>query len=143
MTPAPWSPTQPIRIGGEGENQRWAIVKLTGLRPAEHRSVEDAGQGIRLRLWRTRRQEALEGFVEELRGRIHTEVHYERMAGILLDPPERLSSDPHAEGADEEGAEGEGTEGESELGPVAPRGGAPDPHEGLDLAPATPQPEED
>ncbi|MFO0712525.1 MAG: peptidyl-prolyl cis-trans isomerase [Sandaracinus sp.] len=133
----------PIRIGGEGENQRWAIVKLTGLRPAEHRSVEDAGQGIRLRLWRTRRQEALEGFVEELRGRIHTEVHYERMAGIRFDPPERLSSDPHAEGADEEGAEGEGTEGESELGPVAPRGGAPDPHEGLDLAPATPQPEED
>jgi peptidyl-prolyl cis-trans isomerase C len=109
--------SDPIAVGPE-EGRRYTIVKLTGLRPAEHRSVEEAGQGIRLRLWRERRQEALEGFVEELRGRTQTEVHYERMSGIRFDPPDRLSGDPHGE--DE--AEGEG-EADDELGPMAPRGG--------------------
>jgi peptidyl-prolyl cis-trans isomerase C len=104
---------EPVEVSG-----RWSIVKLTGLRPAEHRSVVEAGQGIRLRLWRQARQDALERFVEELRGRITTEVHYERMAGVRFDPPDRLSDDPH--GA-EEGPEAAGEE--SELGPMAPAGG--------------------
>ena len=105
----------PVQAG-----DRWTIVKLTGLRPAEHRPIEEAGQGIRLRLWRQARQDALEGFVEELRGRIATEVHYERMSGIRFDPPDRLSDDPHGE------AEGEGPESAGEgsaLGPMAPAGG--------------------
>ena len=126
--------SDPIAVGPAEGPQRWTIVKLTGLRPAEHRSVEEAGQGIRLRLWRERRQEALEGFVEELRGRTATEVHYERMSGIRFDPPDRLSDDPH--GAEE--AEGEA---EDELGPMAPRGGAlPEGHPGVDPVAA---PEED
>lgn len=89
--------SDPVPIGGG----RYSIVKLTGLRPAEHRSLEEAAQGIRLRLWRERRQQALEAFADELRGRIPTEVHYERMNGIRFDPPERMSDDPHAEGAEE------------------------------------------
>jgi len=99
--------SDPIAVGPADGTRRWTLVKLTGLRPAEHRAVEEAGQGIRLRLWRERRQEALEAFVVELRGQITTEVHYERMAGIRFDPPDRLSDDPHAEGAEGEGAEGE------------------------------------
>jgi peptidyl-prolyl cis-trans isomerase C len=98
----------PVEVDG-----RWSIVKLTGIRPAEHRSIEAAGQGIRLRLWRQARQDALERFVEELRGRIPTEVHYERMAGIRFDPPDRLSEDPHGEAEREQSA----------LGPMAPAGG--------------------
>lgn len=86
---------EPVRIG-EGEHARWTIVKLTGLRPAEHRGIDEAGQGIRLRLWRERRQEALEGFVVQLRERIPTEVNYERMSGVRFEPPDRLSDDPHA-----------------------------------------------
>ena len=125
--------SEPLEIGAEGA-RRWTLVKLTGLRPAEHRSIEEAGQGIRLRLWRERRQEALEGFVEELRGRIPTEVHYERMSGIRFDPPERLSDDPHGE----EGPEAEAEEG---LGPLAPRGGAlPEGHPSVE---PTAAPEED
>jgi peptidyl-prolyl cis-trans isomerase C len=117
----------PVEVDG-----RWSIVKLTGLRPAEHRPVEAAGQGIRLRLWRQARQDALERFVEELRGRIPTEVHHDRMAGIRFDPPDRLSDDPHGEG------EGEADE-ESELGPMAPAGGAlPEGHPAVEGAPELP-----
>jgi peptidyl-prolyl cis-trans isomerase C len=106
----------PIQVGPAGGNGRWTIVKLTGLRPAEHRGIEEAGQGIRLRLWRERRQEALEAFVVELRGQITTEVNYERMAGIRFDPPDRLSDDPHVEAGEGEEGEPEGEEGEAAEG---------------------------
>ncbi len=117
----------PIQVGPAGGNGRWTIVKLTGLRPAEHRGIEEAGQGIRLRLWRERRQEALEAFVVELRGQITTEVNYERMSGIRFDPPERLSDDPHAIGEDGEG-EAEGGETEGREGGEAAEGALPAGH---------------
>ncbi len=109
--------SDPIQLG-----DRWSIVKLTGRRPAEHRSVEEAAQGIRLRLWREQRQQALEDFAETLRQRIPTEVHYDRMAGVRFEAPdERLSADPSSEesGEDEPRAP-RGLE-------LAPRGGAQDP----------------
>lgn len=72
---------QPVPVG-EGN---FSLVKLTGRRPAEHRSIAQAGQGIRLRLWRERRQQAIETFVAELRRRHRPEVHAERMAPIRLE----------------------------------------------------------
>ncbi|GAB4201231.1 MAG: hypothetical protein OHK0013_12990 [Sandaracinaceae bacterium] len=118
----------PVEVDG-----RWSIVKLTGLRPAEHRPIEAASQGIRLRLWRQARQDALERFVEELRGRIPTEVHYERMSGIRFDPPERLSEDPHDE-------EARAADEESDLGPIAPAGGAlPEGHPPVEGTPELPR----
>jgi len=88
----------PVDVGG-----RWSIVKLTGRRPAEHRSLEEAGSGIRLRLWRQTRQTALETFVETLRGRIPTEVHYERAANIRFEQPEQIQEGPHGREEEEEG----------------------------------------
>jgi hypothetical protein len=50
--------------------------------------------------------------VEELRGRIPTEVHYERMANLRMEPPDRASADPEdPESLTEE--EGEALEGPS------------------------------
>jgi len=72
---------EPVRVGSN-----WSIVKLTGRRPAEHRSLEDADQGIRLRLWRERRQQAIERFVDSLRGRYRPEIHEDRIRPIHLDP---------------------------------------------------------
>lgn len=90
---------EPVEVNG-----RWSIVKLTGRRPAEHRSLEEAGPGIRLRLWRQTRQTALETFVETLRGRIPTEVHYERAANIRFEQPEQISEGGHGR-EEEEGEE--------------------------------------
>lgn len=76
------------------EGSRFAIVQLTGIRPAEHRTLSEADASIRTRLWRTTRQAALETFVDGLRARIPTEVFYDRMRGIHMEPPERSSTDP-------------------------------------------------
>lgn len=91
--------SEPIEVSGQ-----WTIVKLTGRRPAEHRSLEDAGPSIRLRLWRERRQAAIDTFVEGLRERASVEVHYDRMRPIHIDPPDRVSED------DEHAAPPEGDE---------------------------------
>lgn len=96
--------SEPIEVSGQ-----WTLVKLTGRRPAEHRSLEDAGPSIRLRLWRERRQAAIDEFVEGLRQRAAVEVHYDRMRPIQIDPPDRVSADD--EHAAPEGAEAEGDEG--------------------------------
>lgn len=85
--------SEPIEVGGQ-----WSLVKLTGRRPAEHRSVEEASPSIRLRLWRERRQQAIDEVVERLRTQAAVEVHYDRMRPIRMDPPERLAGeDEHAE----------------------------------------------
>lgn len=80
--------SEPIEVDGQ-----WTLVKLTGRRPAEHRTIDDAGPSIRLRLWRERRQRAIDEFVEGLRGRATVETHYERMQPIRMEPPERTSED--------------------------------------------------
>ncbi len=85
----------PIQVG-----ERWSVVKLTGIRPPEHRSIEQAAQTIRLRLWRERRQSGLEDLVARLRGDANVEVHYDLMRNIHLDAPER---------EDRAAEEGEGT----------------------------------
>lgn len=93
---------EPVQV-----DQRFSIVKLTGRRPAEHRTFEQAAPTIRLRLWRQRRQDELEALVARLREQANVQVHYDRLRPIRLDPPEREDEDPHAEapGAVSEGAE--------------------------------------
>jgi len=87
---------EPVQVG-----ERWSIVKLTGRRPPEHRSFEQAGPTIRLRVWRETRQQELEDFVAQLRERAGVEVNYDLLRPIRLDPPEREdeATDTHAEGA--------------------------------------------
>ncbi len=109
--------SEPVEVNG-----RFSVVKLTGIRPAEHRSVADSGDAIRMRLFRQRRETALDDMVTRLRASIPTEVFYERMANLRMEPPARGSVDPeHGEAAVEEGAEGEGAEGEApSLDPLRP-----------------------
>jgi len=84
---------EPVRVG-----DNFSVVKLTGRRPAEHRTFEESDQGIRLRLWRQRRQDAIESFVTELRTRYQPEIHEDRMRPIqLTTTPEEPAGDPHGE----------------------------------------------
>jgi peptidyl-prolyl cis-trans isomerase C len=105
--------SEPVEVAGQ-----WSIVKLTGRRPAEHRSVEQAAPSIRLRLWRERRQGAIDAYVAQLRERAHVEVEYDRMRPIRMEPPERMSDE------DEESASDESDEAPPE-DPAAPPGEAP------------------
>lgn len=103
---------EPVQVGEE-----WSVVKLTGRRPAESRTVEQAGPTIRLRLWRSRRQQALEDFVARLRREANVEVDYDLLRPIRLDPPER------------EDEEGEETEAQGHGAPVHGEAPADEPAE--------------
>ena len=82
--------SEPIQVG-----ERWSIVKLTGSRPAEHRSLEEASPTIRQRLWRERRQGSLEELVTRLRREGNVEPSYDLLRMIRLDPPAREDGDGH------------------------------------------------
>ncbi|MCB9631490.1 MAG: peptidyl-prolyl cis-trans isomerase [Sandaracinus sp.] len=83
--------TEPIAVG-----EHWSLVKLTGRRAAEQRTVEQASEGIRLRLWREKRQHAIDEFVDGLRRDHPPEIHADRMRPIRLDnPPPGAASLPN------------------------------------------------
>ncbi len=86
---------EPVQVGDE-----WSIVRLTGRRPAEHRTVEQAAPTIRLRLWRQNRQGGIEDFVARLRRDAHLEdVDYDLLRRIRLDEPEREDQESAPPGA--------------------------------------------
>lgn len=68
---------QPVAIDGG-----FSVVKYTGERPAETRTLADAEESIRARLWRQKRQEAMDAFVAELRTRLAPEIHPELVDAI-------------------------------------------------------------
>jgi len=107
------------------EGDRFAIVQLTGVRAAEHRDLSQADASIRTRLWRTTRQAALETFVDGLRARIPTEVFYDRMRGIHMEPPERASGDPEPSDPDETEPSGAALSPDQVLGGPPPSSAAP------------------
>lgn len=95
--------SEPVAVEGGS----FSIVKLTGLRAPEVRTLEMASQAIRLRLWRERRQEALDSLVQGIRERVPPTVHLERMRPIHLEPlgpAERFRNHGHSHG--DEGAHG-------------------------------------
>ena len=84
--------SEPVQVG-----EAWSLVKLTGERAEETRELDRAAEGIRLKLWRERRQEAIEEFVRKLRAQATVETHPERMRPIQLAPVEPTKDLP-AEG---------------------------------------------
>lgn len=66
----------------------FSILKLSGNRAAVVQSVEVAGAGIRARLRRERRTEAIDTFIGELRQQASPEVHPERIQNIRFERPE-------------------------------------------------------
>ena len=81
----------PLRLG-----DNWSVVKLTGRRDPQERTIEQASAGIRTRLWRERRQQAIDDFVAELRRRHEPEIFADRMTKIELDPIEPAAGLPPA-----------------------------------------------
>jgi peptidyl-prolyl cis-trans isomerase C len=78
------------RIGGVApelveSEQGFHIVKLTGRRAAFSRTFEEARRPIQNRLWRERRERAVEEFVAELRANTEIEEHPENLAEIRPD----------------------------------------------------------
>ena len=71
---------KPIKVDGG-----YAVVKLTGSRPAVSRKLADVEESIRVRLWRERRQQAIDAFVTALRTQYKPEVHPELVDAIVLE----------------------------------------------------------
>jgi peptidyl-prolyl cis-trans isomerase C len=67
------------------------VVKLTGRRAALHRSFEEARRPIQNRLWREKRQEAVDEFVAKLRDDASIEENWEALGSLELDLPEGSS----------------------------------------------------
>lgn len=74
----------PVVVG-----EQHLIVRLTGERPERHASLEDAAPSIRAKLWRERRQQALDALVAKLRAREKPEVFVERIEAISFDDMEK------------------------------------------------------
>jgi peptidyl-prolyl cis-trans isomerase C len=64
------------------------IVKLTGRRAAMNRTLEEAERPIRNRLWRERREDAIEQEITRLRGESDVEENLDVLDDIHLDLPE-------------------------------------------------------
>jgi len=76
------------------------IVKLTGRRAALHRTLEEASRPIRNRIWREKRETAVEELVSRLRREANVEENPSVLADVRIDVPENMtelpSGDPHA-----------------------------------------------
>ena len=64
--------------------QGFHIVKLTGRRAALRRTLEEARRPIQNRLWREKREKAIEDFVTELREAANVEVHQDALSKVQI-----------------------------------------------------------
>ncbi|MDB4977779.1 MAG: Peptidyl-prolyl cis-trans isomerase PpiD [Myxococcaceae bacterium] len=78
---------QPLAL----DKQR-AIVRYTAERPERHVSLEDAALSIRAKLWRERRQKALDQLYAKLRARDKPQVFTDRIYLISFDDMEKRPS---------------------------------------------------
>lgn len=93
--------------------QGFHVVKLTGERAALARSLEDARRLIQNRLWRKKREDAIEKFVADLRSKGNVKENLDLIAQVKVD----------ASGAVAEGGEGKAAAPKG----AAPKGAAPKP----------------
>lgn len=81
------------RIGGLHEevvqsDRGFHILKLTGRRAAMHRALEEAERPIRNRLWRERREAAIQTLIDELRAESDVEENLDMLQHVHIDLPE-------------------------------------------------------
>ena len=76
--------SRPIQVG-----DRFAIVRYSGVRAARDEPLREADDRIRQRLWRDRRQAAIDAHVEQLKQAQHYSVHRELIDAVKLEsgPP--------------------------------------------------------
>jgi len=91
--------SEPVEVGSQ-----FVIVRLTGERAERHSSLDDAAPSIRAKLWRERRQQALDALVAKLRAQAKPQVFAERIQAISFDDMEKRPSgfapDPPAPSSD-------------------------------------------
>jgi len=63
------------------------IIKLTGKRAAMNRTLDVARRLIQNRLWRERREQAIEKFIADLRAKANVEEHLEHLGQVRVQPP--------------------------------------------------------
>lgn len=73
-------------------DKQLVIVRLSGERPERHVPLDDAALSIRAKLWRERRQQALDALVAKLRTRDKPQVFAERIEQISFDDMEKRPS---------------------------------------------------
>ena len=73
------------RAQADQDRARLRVLKLTGTRPAVSRKLAEVEESIRVRLWRERRQQAIDAFVTALRAQYKPEIHAELVDAIVLD----------------------------------------------------------
>jgi len=80
------SATFALELGATSEpvayDEQFAIVRMSGERPERHVSLDSAAPAIRTKLWRERRQRALDALVSELRKREQPKVFTDRIYAI-------------------------------------------------------------
>ena len=74
--------SKPLDLG----DGKWSVVELTGIRPERIQTLEQASSGIRRKLWREEREDALNKLLMDLRAELKPEVYPERMDAIVLEP---------------------------------------------------------
>lgn len=101
--------THPRPIAVEGG---FSIVRLTGERPARHTSLKEAEHPIRTKLWREKRQEAMNALVQSLREKEKPQVFAERADWVKFDDmetkPSGFAPNPHKK--PDQAGDGAGTE---------------------------------
>jgi peptidyl-prolyl cis-trans isomerase C len=70
----------PVKVG-----ENFGVVKLTGERPATSETLAQVDERVRTRLWRERRQAAIDAEVDALRNQLHAEVHPELVDAVKID----------------------------------------------------------
>jgi peptidyl-prolyl cis-trans isomerase C len=76
--------SRPIQVG-----ERFAVIRYSGVRAARDETLGEADDRIRQRLWRDRRQAAIDAHVEQLKQAQHYAVHRELIDAVQLEsgPP--------------------------------------------------------
>lgn len=81
--------SKPLDLG----DGKWSVLELTGIRPEQVQTLEQASGAIRRQLWREDREAALAKLLADLRVELKPEVYPERMDPIVL-PPANEPNDP-------------------------------------------------
>ena len=68
-------------------DEGYHIVKLTGMRKALARTLDQARRTIQNKLWREKRQAAIDAFIKSLRDQANIETHWERLEQVKVDAP--------------------------------------------------------
>jgi parvulin-like peptidyl-prolyl isomerase len=80
--------------------QGFHVIKLTGRREAMKRTLEDARRMIQNKLWRTKREQAIEKFVAELRAKANVQENPAALAKVQIKDAFGKTADvPAASGA--------------------------------------------